>query len=98
MESYANSLGSWVVQTLNLSNGKLFSPRPRDGVHDVGTVVHVESRVRLVGVRWTRAIREGGAITVRGIGRGNQWQVGVHVQMISSWREVFHVCIGVYGK
>ena len=28
-------------------------------LHDAGTVVCVESRGRLVGVRWTRAVREG---------------------------------------
>ena len=51
-----------------------------------------------MGVRRTRAIREGGASAVQGIGRGNQWQVGVHVQMFYFWREAFHLWIGVYGK
>ena len=39
------SLGSWVIQSLNLSSMKLFSPRPRGGAGDVvGIIVHVESR------------------------------------------------------
>ena len=54
-------LGSWIGQALNRSNGKL-PLRPRVVVHVVGTVVYVEYRGRLVGVRRTRAVREGGAI------------------------------------
>ena len=40
---------------------KTFSLRPRVVVHDAGTVVCVESRGWLVGVRRARAAREGGA-------------------------------------
>ena len=39
---------------------KTFSLRPRVVVNDVGTAVHVKSRGWLVGVRWARAVREGG--------------------------------------
>ena len=41
------SLGPWIGHNLNLSNEKNFPFRPRVVVHDVGTVVHVESRGRV---------------------------------------------------
>ena len=62
IDSYGEQgLNSWIVQSLNQSDGKLFSLRSRVVVHDAGTVMCVESRGRLVGVRWARAVREGGA-------------------------------------
>ena len=42
------SLGPWIGHNLNLSNEKNFPLRPRVVVHDVGTVVYVGSRERLV--------------------------------------------------
>ena len=39
---------------------KRFSFRSRVVVHGAGTVVCAVSRGRLVGVRWARAVREGG--------------------------------------
>ena len=40
---------------------KPFSLRSRVVVHDAGTVVCAVARGRFVGVRWARAVREGGA-------------------------------------
>ena len=77
------------MQALNRSDGKPFSLRPLVVVHDAGTVVYVESRGRLVGARWARAVREGGASVSQSIGRSNPWEVGVHV--VSFGREIFHL-------
>ena len=62
IDSYGEQgLDSWIVQAFNRSDRKPFSFRPRVVVYDAGTLVCVESRAWLVGVRWVRAAREGGA-------------------------------------
>ena len=90
-------LGAWIVQALNRSNGKRFSLRPRVVLRDVGTVVYVESRGWLVGTRWARTVREGGASYYQSSCRGNQLKVRMHIQMASFAREIFRLS-GLYRK
>ena len=77
--------------------GNVFLCDLRVALPDVGTVVHVESRGWLVGIRWARTAREGGASYYQRICRGNQLKVRMHVQMASFAREIFRLS-GLYRK
>ena len=89
------SLGSVIRHSLGFSNEENFSLLPRVVVHDVSTVVHVESKGWFVGIRWARAALEGVGRYYQRI--GNRLKIRMHVQMGLFAREMFRPS-GLYRK
>ena len=84
-----------IRHSLDLSNEGNFPLLPCVVVHDVSTVVHVESRGWFVGIRWARAALEGVARYYQSV--GNRLKVRMHVQMSIFAREMFRPS-GMYRK
>ena len=84
-----------IRHSLGFSNEENFPLLPRVVVHDVSTVVHVQSRGWFVGIPWARAALEGVGRYYQRI--GDRLKIQLHLQMSSFAREIFRPSC-LYGK